>query len=75
MRIRRHKEGTVYRVSPGPASTWRVSTDAGSTIASFNEKSAAVRFALALARGEGVWQASVTGVSVGAGRHVSARPV
>lgn len=75
MRIRRHKDGTVYRVTPGPASTWRVSTDRGSTIASFNEKSAAVRFALTLARGEGVWQPSVTGDSVGSDRHVPTRPV
>lgn len=75
MRIRRHKEGTVYRVSPGPASTWRVSTDSGSTVASFNEKSAAVRFALTLARGEGVWQPAMTSASIGSSRHVPTRPV
>lgn len=75
MRIRKHKEGTVYRVSPGPASTWKVSTDAGTTIASFNEKSAAVRFALTLARGEGIWQPAVTGASVRSGRYAPTRPV
>ncbi|MGH8220250.1 MAG: hypothetical protein ACREUT_17050 [Steroidobacteraceae bacterium] len=57
----------MYRVSPGPASTWRVSIDAGSTIASFSEKSAAVRFALTLARGEGGWQTPTLGA--GSARH------
>jgi len=75
MRIRRHKEGTVYRVTPGPANTWRVSTDTGSTIASFNEKSAAVRFALTVARGEGVWRPPATGASVGSERQAPRRPV
>lgn len=74
MRNRTHKEGTVYRVGPGPASTWRVSTDSGSTIASFNEKSAAVSFALTLARGDGVWP-SVTGARAGSDRRVATRPV
>ncbi|HXS27952.1 MAG TPA: hypothetical protein VN730_09830 [Steroidobacteraceae bacterium] len=73
MRIRRHKEGTVYRVSPGPANTWRVSTDSGSAIASFNEKSAAVRFALSLARGEAGWQMPAPGVSVRSARPVPPR--
>ncbi len=61
MRIRRHKEATVYRVSPGPANTWRVSIDSGGAIASFEEKSAAVRFALTLARGETGWQPPAPG--------------
>lgn len=49
-------EAAVYRVSPGPANTWRVSVGAQGAIATFNEKSAAVRYALSLARGETGWQ-------------------
>lgn len=49
-------EATVYRVSPGPADTWRVSVGAAGAIASFNEKSAAVRYALSLAHGEAGWR-------------------
>jgi hypothetical protein len=76
VRIRRHKEGTVYRVAPGPANTWRVSLDTGTTIASFNEKSAAVRFALTLARGEAGWQLPASGASAGpGGRPVPTRHV
>lgn len=56
MRTRKHTDATVYRVTPGPASTWRVSVEGAGAIASFNEKSAAVRYALSLARGESVWQ-------------------
>lgn len=48
-------EATIYRVTPGPADTWRVSVGAAGAIASFNEKSAAVRYALSLARGEADW--------------------
>ncbi len=55
MRIRKQMEATVYRVSPGPADTWRVSIGAEGAIASFNDKSAAVRFALSLAHGEARW--------------------
>jgi hypothetical protein len=68
-----HKEGSVYRVSPGPGNTWRVSSDGGSTIASFNEKSAAVRFALVLARGQEGWQPPAIGASVGSGRQSPTR--
>jgi hypothetical protein len=68
-----HKEGSVYRVAPGPGNTWRVSSDGGSPIASFNEKSAAVRFALALARGQGGWQPPTFGASAGSDRHFPTR--
>jgi hypothetical protein len=68
-----HKEASVYRVSPGPGNTWRVSSDGGGTIASFNEKSAAVRFALALARGQGGWQPPALGACVGSDRHSPTR--
>jgi hypothetical protein len=46
----------VCRVSPGPANTWRVSVDTVGAIASFDHKSAAIRYALSVARGESSWQ-------------------
>lgn len=54
--MRRRKGSHVYRVSPGPVNTWRVSIDPAREIASFNDKSAALDYAMHLARGEVSWQ-------------------
>lgn len=51
------REATVYRVCAGPASTWNVFADAEpEPVAAFHEKSAAVRYAMGLARGRVSWQ-------------------
>lgn len=67
-------DATVYRVSPGPKNTWRVSVGAAGAIATFDGKSAAVRYALSLARGEVHWHlpagASPPG---GSSRHLPTR--
>ena len=50
-------EATVYRVCAGPASTWNVFADAANEpVAAFHEKSAAVRYAMDLARGRVSWR-------------------
>jgi hypothetical protein len=54
--VRRPTESAVYRVSPGPLNTWRVYVDPAHEIASFNDRSAAVRYAMRLARHHVIWQ-------------------
>jgi hypothetical protein len=50
------KEPTVYRVLPGPVNTWGVYTGPSrEAVASFPDKSTAVRYAMRLARGELTW--------------------
>jgi hypothetical protein len=51
------REATVYRVCAGPASTWNVFADAANEpVAAFHDKSAAVRYAMGLARGRVSWR-------------------
>jgi len=55
-----HREArgaTVYRVAPGAANSWNVFDDPGARepIARFDQKSAAVRYAMRLARGKAQW--------------------
>ncbi len=52
----RSLQSEVYRVAPGPVNTWRVYVDPAREIASFNDRSAAVGYAMRLARGEVSWQ-------------------
>lgn len=49
-------ESAVYRVSPGPLNTWRVYVDPAHEIASFDDRSSAVRYAMRLARNHVIWQ-------------------
>ncbi len=50
------KEAKVYRVAPGPVNTWRIyAGPRRQPVASFDDKSTAVRYALRLARGELSW--------------------
>jgi hypothetical protein len=50
------REATVYRVAPGPVDTWRIYAGRGrEPVASFRDKSTAVRYAMRLARGEPSW--------------------
>ena len=51
------REATVYRVCAGPACTWNVFADAANEpVAAFHDKSAAVRYAMGLARGKVSWR-------------------
>jgi hypothetical protein len=51
------KETTVYRVCAGSASTWNVFAEPGERpVASFPDKSAAVSYAMRLARGKVSWR-------------------
>jgi hypothetical protein len=53
---RGRRDATVYRVSPGPVNTWRIYAGPNcEPVASFGDKSAAVRYAMRLARGEVNW--------------------
>ena len=53
---RAQKEVTVYRVAPGPVNAWSVYAGPGrEPVASFGDKSSAVRYAMCLARGELSW--------------------
>ncbi len=56
MTVRRPMESEVYRVSPGPVNTWRVYVDPAREIASFNDRSSAVGYAMRLARSSLTWQ-------------------
>ncbi len=50
------RSATVYRVVPGAANTWNVFAEPGrEPIACFDDKSAAVRYAMRLARGKAHW--------------------
>ncbi len=52
------RDATIYRVCAGPASTWNVFADTDrEPVANFHDKSAAVRYAMSLARGRVGWQA------------------
>ena len=56
MMRRGRNEATIYRVSQGPVNTWLVHAgSAREPVASFGDKSAAVRYAMRLARGEVSW--------------------
>ncbi len=55
-RARPVSETRIYRVCAGPASTWAVfSESAREPVASFRDKSAAVRYAMDLARRRTSW--------------------
>jgi hypothetical protein len=54
--LQEEKHAVVYRICPGAENTWCVYADAFTQpVACFNEKSAAVRHALGLARGRTRW--------------------
>jgi hypothetical protein len=67
-KYREARGATVYRVAPGAANTWNVFADpAREPIARFDEKSAAVRYAMRLARGKAQWP-SLLGATGASGR-------
>lgn len=50
------REATMFRVAPGPVNTWRIyAGPGGEPVASFDDKSTAVRYAMRLARREVTW--------------------
>jgi len=56
MMRRGRNQPTIYRVSQGPVNTWAIyAGPAREPVASFGDKSAAVRYAMRLARGELSW--------------------
>jgi hypothetical protein len=64
---RGRRDLTIYRVSPGPVNTWRIYAGAtGEPVASFGDKSTAVRYAMRLARGQVSWPALASPLAEGA---------
>jgi hypothetical protein len=57
------REATVYRVAPGPMNTWLIYAGRDrAPVASFRDKSTAVRHAMRLARGELSWSPPPNGL-------------